>query len=94
MKIFKGALVMGALSVALFVVAPYAQAKIVKFSAELTGRSEVTPTSSTAKGSAEVALDTATNNLSWTINFDGLTGPPTSAHFHAPANANEKAPQL
>jgi hypothetical protein len=36
-------------------------------------------------GTAEVTYDTASKTLAWTINFDGLTGPSTMAHFHGPA---------
>jgi hypothetical protein len=29
--------------------------------------------------------DNTSKTLTWTINFDGLTGPSTMAHFHGPA---------
>ena len=49
---------------------------------------------SKATGTAEVTFDTATKTLSWTINFDGLTGPSTMAHFHGPAAAGVNAPPI
>jgi hypothetical protein len=35
--------------------------------------------------------DTTSKNLTWTITFDGLTGPPTVAHFHGPAEPGKTA---
>jgi CHRD domain-containing protein len=29
--------------------------------------------------------------LTWTVTFDGLTGAPTAAHFHGPAEAGKTA---
>jgi hypothetical protein len=38
-----------------------------------------------ASGRADIRLDTTSGNLSWTINYSGLSGPLTAAHFHGPA---------
>ena len=43
-------------------------------------------------GTAVVTFDPATKLLTWDINFDGLTGPPTMAHFHGPAAPGANAP--
>ncbi len=71
------------LTLALF--APAVRAEVVIFNAQLGASAEVPPSPSTARGSAEVRLDTATRGVSWVIEFSGLTGPLTAAHFHGPA---------
>lgn len=40
---------------------------------------------SSGTGFASMTLDTDTNLFSWDINWSGLTGAVTSAHFHGPA---------
>jgi hypothetical protein len=62
-----------------------AQAETVNLSADLSARNEVPPNTSAASGRADVRLDTTSGNLSWTINYSGLSGPLTAAHFHGPA---------
>jgi len=66
-------------------------AETMKFKADLKAASEVPPTDSTATGTADVTLDTATKKLSWTVTSSGLTGDATAAHFHGPAAAGENA---
>jgi hypothetical protein len=66
-------------------------AETVKFKAELKGATEVPPTDSAGTGSADVMVDTETKKLSWTVDYSGLTGEPTAAHFHGPAAAGENA---
>jgi CHRD domain len=36
-------------------------------------------------GDVQAQYDTASKKLTWTINYSGLTGPATAAHFHGPA---------
>jgi hypothetical protein len=57
----------------------------------LDGASEVPPTTSTGKGTADVDYDPATKKLSWKVTYSGLTGPATAAHFHGPADAGKNA---
>lgn len=59
--------------------------------AVLAGENEVPPVTTTAGGMAWIAVDTATNELTWTVEFQGLTGPATGAHFHGPAEAGANA---
>ena len=66
-------------------------AEQVKMKAELSGAQEVPPTTSQGKGNAEITFDTASKQLSWTVNYSGLSGPPTAAHFHGPAEAGKNA---
>lgn len=51
----------------------------------LSGQKEVAPNFSTATGILTGTYDEATNLLSFTVMFNGLTGPSTAAHFHGPA---------
>jgi hypothetical protein len=62
-----------------------ARAEIVHFQAKLDGASETPPKVTSGHGAAEVTLDTTAHTLSWTIDYAGLTGPATMAHFHGPA---------
>jgi hypothetical protein len=57
----------------------------------LDGASEVPPTTSTGKGTADIDYDPATKKLSWKVSYSGLTGPATAAHFHGPAEAGKNA---
>lgn len=68
-----------------------AAAEMLAFKADLKGASEVPPTDSAATGTAEVSVDTATKEVKWTIQFSGLTGDATAAHFHGPAAVGENA---
>jgi hypothetical protein len=66
-------------------------AEEVKLKADLTGAQEVPATTTQGKGSAAVTFDTAAKKLSWTVNYSGLSGPATAAHFHGPAEAGKNA---
>ena len=68
-----------------FGLAVAAQAETMHFKASLNGASEVPPTTGGGKGDVSATLDTSTKTLSYTLNFEGLTGPATAAHFHGPA---------
>ena len=68
-----------------------ASAEMLAFKADLKGASEVPPTDSAATGTAEVNVDTATKEVKWSIQFSGLTGDATAAHFHGPAAVGENA---
>lgn len=41
------------------------------------------------RGHALVVLDTETMEITWSINFEGLTGPAVGMHFHGPAGFGE-----
>lgn len=68
-----------------------ASAEEMHFKADLSAASEVPPTDSSGTGSAVITYDTDTKELGWTIDYSGLTGPATAAHFHGPAAAGENA---
>jgi hypothetical protein len=61
-------------------------AATVSFRAELSGAREVPPTQSKGTGSLKATLDTASNSLTWTGFYSGLSGPVTGAHFQGPVS--------
>jgi CHRD domain len=60
-----------------------------KYKATLDSKSEVPPNASTATGTADIDYDPASKKLSWKVTYSGLSGPPTAAHFHGPAEAGK-----
>jgi hypothetical protein len=82
-RVFIAAALSAALIPAGFVTA--ASAATVSYTASLSGAKEVPKTDSKGTGKLEASLDTTTKVLSYTLTFDGLTGPATVAHFHGPA---------
>ena len=44
-----------------------------------------------ATGTADIDYDPASKKLSWKLNYSGLSGPATAAHFHGPAEAGKNA---
>ena len=69
-----------------------AGAETITFKADLTGPAETPPTDSKGTGTLTATYDTATKALAWTVEYSGLTGPATAAHFHGPAPAGKPAP--
>jgi hypothetical protein len=69
-----------------------ASAATQQYHATLNGKNEVPPTSSTGTGTLAASLDTTTKTLSYTLTFDGLSGPAAAAHFHGPAKTGASAP--
>lgn len=51
----------------------------------LTGAQEVPPVNTPASGRARTWYNKDTNTLTWAIDYQGLSGPATAAHFHGPA---------
>jgi len=82
---------LGGASVALFGLTSRGQAATTTFKATLNATSEVPPNQSPATGTATVTLDSATNTITWSGTFSGLTGPATAAHIHGPAPVGKNA---
>lgn len=61
------------------------QAAVIHLAASLDGTQEVPPNASPGTGSATVTLDDVTGELSWEVQWSGLTGIVSAAHFHGPA---------
>ena len=74
-----------------FAAASPAMAEMVKMKAMLAATQEVPPNDSAGKGTADVTFDTDTKKLDWTLQYSGLTGDATGAHFHGPADAGANA---
>ena len=77
-----------AMSSAILISSP-SLAEQMKFQAQLSGLQEVPPVDSAGKGTAQITFDTASRDLSWTIEYSGLTGPVQAGHFHGPAEPGE-----
>lgn len=60
-------------------------------SGNATGAQEVPPVNTTATGTLTGSYNSATNTLTYTINWTGLSGAPTMMHFHGPAGVGEIA---
>src|SRR5207253_6756985 len=68
-----------------------AVAETITYKAVLNAQNQPTPNDSKGTGTAEVTYDTTSKTLTWTVTFDGLTGPATAAHFHGPAEPGQNA---
>lgn len=89
---YNKALVLSAAALATaFALATPAAAEMLKMKAALSTASEVPPVTGAGKGDADITYDTASKKLSWKLNYTGLSGPATMAHFHGPAEAGANA---
>ncbi len=70
--------------IALIVSAPMARAETIAFATDLKEPAET----SSASGKLDATFETTTNMLSWIIVYSGLTGGPTGAYFHGPAESD------
>lgn len=59
--------------------------------ARLTPQAEVPPTNSMGQGNVQVWLNKQTGGLKWKVDYSGLTGNATMAHFHGPADPGVNA---
>src|SRR3954447_13754230 len=80
-----------ALALACSLVAGPALAKTIDYTTTLTGKDEVPANTTKGKGTVTAKYDTDTKVLTWKIEYSGLTGPVTAAHFHGPAKAGKNA---
>jgi hypothetical protein len=63
----------------------------------MESNSEVSPAPRVPKdatGRAQASYNMSTKELSWTITYSGLSGPPTMAHFHGPTSATQTTPPI
>jgi hypothetical protein len=61
------------------------QSNLVAFTTQLRGANQVPANASNASGQVDAVLNKDTNQLRWQLNYAGLSGPATAAHFHGPA---------
>jgi hypothetical protein len=71
--------------VALLATGSIAAAETVELKADLKG------SNTAASGNATVTYDTASKQATWRITYSGLSGTPTAAHFHGPAQPGANA---
>jgi hypothetical protein len=76
---------------ACLVIAVPAFAETIAFKADLKAANEVPPNTSAATGTAEATFDTVTKTLTWTVTYQGLSGPAIGAHFHGPGEHGKNA---
>jgi Cu/Zn superoxide dismutase len=81
----------GSLALAALIAASAAHAETIKMEAKLDAAQQVPPNDSKGAGTAQVTFDTETKKLDWTVEYSGLTGPATGAHFHGPAEPGKNA---
>jgi hypothetical protein len=81
----------GAAVAALLLSGTASLAEMVKMTATLDGAQQSPPVTTDGKGSAELTFDTDTKKLDWTLDYSGLTGDATGAHFHGPADPGANA---
>ncbi|WP_370868788.1 CHRD domain-containing protein [Polaromonas sp.] len=67
------------------------QSSLVAFTTQLRAGNEVPPNASQGSGSVDAVLNKDTNLFRWKVNYTGLTGPATAAHFHGPAAVGANA---
>ena len=91
MRLYAGSRIVGLGIAALLASAGMVAAEEVKFEAELSGAEQVPPVETSATGTADVTFDTETKVLSWSVEYSGLSGDATAAHFHGPAEPGETA---
>jgi hypothetical protein len=70
---------------------PMAQADVITYHASLGGADEVPPVTTGGQGSAAMSLDTVTKEISWQIDYSGLSGPAAAAHIHCGAEPGANA---
>lgn len=83
--------ILAVLAIGALMSATAASAEILHYAASLNGASETPPNTTTGTGTVKLDLDTAAKSVSWTVTYQGLTGPATAAHFHGPAPVGRPA---
>jgi hypothetical protein len=71
-----------------------AQTAPLSFKVALTGAQQVPPVQTAATGTADLTYDAATRVLTWSVTYNGLSGPATMAHFHGPAAEGKNGPPV
>jgi hypothetical protein len=63
----------------------------MSFAVPLTGAQQVPPVTTSGSGTANLTYDSSTMELTWSIDYSGLSGPVTMAHIHGPAPEGKNA---
>jgi len=75
-------------------ITPAMAAEATTYKAELDGKSQVPPVNTKGSGDLTATYYPSTKRLTWKGNVSGLSGEPTAAHFHGPAEPGKNAPVL
>jgi hypothetical protein len=70
------------------------EAAPLSFKVALTGAQQAPPVQTAATGTADLSYDPATRMLTWSVAYNGLSGPATMAHIHGPAAAGKNGPPV
>jgi hypothetical protein len=77
------------ITLALLSTAVLAASPTQSFHVELNGAQGAPAVQTDGKGTADLTYNAMTRELTWSVSYSGLSGPPTMAHFHdAPAGKN------
>jgi CHRD domain-containing protein len=76
---------------AMVATAPVALAETVTLKANLKASEAAPPNDSKGTGTLQATYDTTSKQLSYTVNYSGLSGSATAAHFHGPADLGKNA---
>ena len=68
------------------------QAAPVSFKVALTGAQQVPPVQTGANGMADLSYDPATRMLTWSVTYDGLSGPATMGPFPWTGSRGQERP--
>ncbi len=69
-------------------------AEKLSFKAELSTANEVPPVADNGKGTLSGTFDTESKVLSYAVEYSGLSGPVTAAHFHGPSDGSHNGPVM
>ncbi|HEY0751592.1 MAG TPA: CHRD domain-containing protein [Chitinophagaceae bacterium] len=65
--------------------------EIFSLSGNATGAKEIPAVTTNATGTLTGSLNTTARTLTYSVNWTGLSGNATAAHFHAPASTSQNA---
>jgi hypothetical protein len=85
----KTALVFGLLAAA--AAWPMAHAAVNTYEAHLSGASEVPPVTTGGTGIAQIHVDPGSKQISWRVDYSGMSGPVAAAHIHCGADPGANA---
>ncbi len=68
-----------------------ALAETVHLHTVMNGQNEVPPSGSSGSGTVDATLDADSRKFDYKVEWSGLTGPATMAHFHGPAGIGKNA---
>jgi len=70
------------------------QAEPVSFTVTLEGAQQVPPVETTGIGTANLSYDPGRQLITWSLTYDGLSGPAMMAHIHGPAAEGRNGPPV